>query len=91
MPQALSHDHLMVRVSMDWAASKSIVRIMASPHFEMAPIRSTSPDWCLRGVRPKTAPTALELVKRAGTSTVARKVIATTGPTPGIVINLRQT
>ena len=34
---------------------------------------------------------ALELAKRAGTSTVARKVSATTGPTPGVVISLRQT
>jgi hypothetical protein len=28
------------------------------------PIRSISPDWCRRGVRPKTAPTAFDLVKR---------------------------
>jgi hypothetical protein len=32
-----------------------------------------------------------ELVKREGTSTVARKVSATTGPTPGVVISRRQT
>src|SRR5450759_2139878 len=44
MPQAFSHDHLIVRVSMAWAASNSTVRIMASPHFEMLPIRSISPD-----------------------------------------------
>ena len=42
--QALSQDHLIVRVSMTWAASNSTVRIMASPHFEMLPIRSISPD-----------------------------------------------
>src|SRR5262249_24496940 len=39
----------------------------------------------LRGVR------AFERMKREGTSTVARKVSATTGPTPGVVISLRQT
>src|SRR5262249_47544886 len=44
MPQALSHDHLMVRVSMLCAASNSTVRIMASPPFEIPPIRSISPD-----------------------------------------------
>jgi hypothetical protein len=43
-----------------------------------------------RGVRPKAAPTVFELVKREGTSTVARNVSATTGPTPGVVISLRQ-
>ena len=30
---ALSHDHLMVRVSMTWAAANSVVRVIASPHF----------------------------------------------------------
>ena len=75
MPQALSHDYLMVRVSMTWAAPNSMVRTIASPHFEMLPIRSISPDWCRRGVKPNTAPTALEFLKRAGTSTVARKVM----------------
>jgi hypothetical protein len=35
--QALSHDHLMVRVSMTWAAANSVVRVIASPHFEMLP------------------------------------------------------
>src|SRR5207253_3768811 len=72
----------------DQAASNNISRIMASPHFEMPPIRSISPDCCRRGVRPKAAPTDFELVKREGTSTVARKVSATTGPTPGVVIRL---
>ena len=37
--QALSQNHLAERMSMAWAASNSIVRIMASPHFEMYPIR----------------------------------------------------
>jgi hypothetical protein len=38
----------------------------------MPPIRSISPDCCRRGVRPKAAPTAFELLKRKGTSTVAK-------------------
>jgi len=90
MPQALSHDHLMVQVSMTWAASNSVVRTIAFPHFMMLPIRSISPDWCRRGVKPNTAPTVLEFLKRAATSTVARKVNATTGPTPGTVMRRRQ-
>src|SRR5271157_3878307 len=57
----------------------------------MAPGRSLSPDWCRDGVSPNTAPTALEFLKRAGTSMVTRKVSATTGPTPGIVIRRRHT
>lgn len=42
--QALSQDHFTVRVSMTCAASKSKVRIMASPHFEMRPMWLLSPD-----------------------------------------------
>src|SRR6516164_5102549 len=38
----------------------------------VAPARSRSPDWSLAHVRPNTAPTDLDLRKRAGTSTVAR-------------------
>jgi hypothetical protein len=91
MPQALSHDHLMVRVIMTWAASNSSLRIIASPHFDMPPIRSISPDWWRRGVKPNTAPTALEFLKRAGTSTVARNANATIGPTPGTLMRRRQT
>jgi hypothetical protein len=59
--------------------------------FRDAPHPVDLADCCQRGVRPKAAPTAFELVKREGTSTVARKVSATTGPTPGVVISLRQT
>jgi hypothetical protein len=40
---------------------------------------------------PRTAPTALKLRKRAGTSMVVRKVSVTTGPTPGMVISRRHT
>jgi len=61
------------------------------PHLEIRPLRSTSPDCCLRGVSPKCAPTVRERVKRAGTSTVARNVSATRGPTPGTVMNRRAT
>ncbi|MBP2444200.1 hypothetical protein JOH51_001639 [Rhizobium leguminosarum] len=42
-------------------------------------------------VSPREGPTAFELRKRAGTSIVAAKARATTGPTPGIVISLLQT
>src|SRR6185369_14594459 len=62
--QALSQDHFAERTSMIW--------IISSPHRDIAPVRSFSPDWYLAGVRPNTAPTALEFLKRAGTSTVTR-------------------
>src|SRR5438105_5784322 len=87
MPQAFSHDHLRLQTIRAKAASNNITRIMRSPHFETAPIRSVSPDWYRRGVKPNAAPTVFELLKRDGTSTVARKVSATTGPTPGAVIS----
>jgi hypothetical protein len=45
---------------------------------------------CRRGVRRKAAPTDFELLKHEGTSTVARKVSATSSPTPGVVISLRR-
>ena len=64
---------------------------MASPQSDTRPMRLLSPD-CLRtGVKPKAGPTAFEFLNRAGTSMVARKASETTGPTPGIVINRRQT
>src|SRR5262249_54513823 len=50
----------------------SIVRTIASPHRDIAPLRSISPDWYLADVNPNTAPTDLDLRKRAGTSIVAR-------------------
>jgi len=49
-----------------------IVRIISSPHRDIAPLRSISPDWYLAQVNPNTAPTDLDFRKRAGTSTVAR-------------------
>src|SRR5262249_41640190 len=70
--QALSQDHFAERTSMLWAASYSIIRIISSPHRDIAPVRSFSPDWYLAGVSPNTAPTAFEFRKRAGTATVTR-------------------
>jgi hypothetical protein len=90
MPQALSQDHLRVQANRAKAASNNIARIMLSPHLDMPPIRSISPDWWRRGVKPNAAPTVFELLKRLGTSIVARNVSATTGPTPGAVMSLRQ-
>src|SRR5829696_6717645 len=55
----------------------------------MRPLTSVSPDWCLRGVRPKCAPTMREDRKRAGSSMAAAKVSATIAPTPGVVISRR--
>src|SRR6516225_6973793 len=68
-----------------------MTRIISSPHRDIAPLRSISPDWYLAQVNPNTAPTDLDFRKRAGTSTVARYVNATTGPTPGTVIRRRHT
>src|SRR5262252_696257 len=42
--QALSQDHFVERTSMLWAASYSIIRIISSPHRDIAPVRSFSPD-----------------------------------------------
>src|SRR3954463_15241428 len=55
----------------------------------MRPVTSVSPDWCLRGVRPKCAPTLREDRKRAGSSMADAKVSATIAPTPGVVISRR--
>lgn len=64
---------------------------MASPHNETRPMRLLSPDWCRVGVNPNAGPTERALRKRAGMSIVAVKASKTTGPSPGIVINRRQT
>src|SRR5215210_3917240 len=53
----------------------------------MRPVTSVSPDWCLRGVRPKCAPTMREDRKRVGSSMAEAKVSATIAPTPGVVIS----
>ena len=41
-------------------------------HLDMRPVRSTSPDAYLRGVKPKGAPTLCDLANRSGTSTPVR-------------------
>src|SRR3954463_3245474 len=79
------------RVSRMGAASYRAVRTITSPTRLTAPVMSVSPDWCLRGVRPKCAPTPLERANRSGASTPEVKVTATSAPTPGTVINRRQT
>src|SRR6516165_6792035 len=38
-----------------WAASYSIIRIISSPHRDIAPVRSFSPDWYLADVSPNRA------------------------------------
>ena len=68
----------------------SATRTEASPVRLMAPSRSVSPDWHLRGVRPKQAPAFLEDRKRSGWSAAARNVMAMMAPAPGVVISLRQ-
>src|SRR5215207_6697993 len=55
----------------------------------MRPLPSVSPDWGLRGVRPKGAPTRREDRKRDGSSMAAAQVSATIAPTPGVVISRR--
>jgi hypothetical protein len=88
--QALSHDHLRLWVIRTRAASNNVSRIRASPHFEMPLIRSISPDCCRHG-QAEDGTDRLRVAEAGGTSTVARKLSATTGPTPGVVISLRQT
>src|SRR3712207_846944 len=68
-----------------------MLRADASPALLMRPVLSVSPDWYLRGVRPKCAPTSFERRNRAGSSTAEVKVMATTAPTPGTVISRRHT
>lgn len=64
---------------------------LTSPALVMPPDTSRSPDWLRDGVRPTQGPILFEDRKRAGSSTAARKVRATTGPIPGIVIRRWQT
>src|SRR5262249_35069544 len=81
--KALSQDHFAERTNMLWAASYSIIRIISSPHRDIAPVRSFSPDCYLPGVNPTTPPTPLEFRNRPGASTGTRRGTAPTGPTPG--------
>src|SRR4029450_11230044 len=57
IPQAFSADHFGTRVSSTLAASNRYVRSMASPHFEIRPDQSTSPEAWRRVVNPTYAPT----------------------------------
>src|SRR5271167_1445209 len=56
---------------------------MASPHLEIRPVQSTSPEAWRRGVSPKYAPTLLERGKRLGSSIAAQKAKALIAPIPG--------
>jgi chromosome partitioning protein len=51
---------------------------MTSPVLLILPVLSVSPDWCLRGVNPKWAPTSFDLRKREGSSTAEVNVIVLT-------------
>ena len=79
---AFSAEKRTLRVSIAFAASKSIDLAIASPALVMRPIRSVSPDWWRFGVSPKCAPTSLERLNRLGSSTAALKVTATIAPDP---------
>src|SRR5215475_4072432 len=52
IPQAFSADHFGTRVTNTPAASNKYIRSMASPHFEIRPDQSTSPEACRRVVNP---------------------------------------
>src|SRR5262249_52548986 len=51
-PHAFSADHLDTRVRRTLAASYKFARSMASPHFEIRPDQSTSPEAWRRVVKP---------------------------------------
>lgn len=61
------------------------LRLM-SPALVTPPDTSRSTDWLRESVRPTQGPILFEDRKRAGSSTAARKVSATTAPIPGIVM-----
>src|SRR6185437_776609 len=71
VPQAFSLDHFGTRVSSTPAASNRYMRSMASPHFEIRPDQSISPEAWRRVVNPISAPTLLDRLKRVGSSIVA--------------------
>ena len=77
-PQTLRDDQREDLVSMALAAVYSAHRTSASPHFEICPSMSISPDWKRLGVRPKWAATVRDCLKRDGSSTPALKVNAVT-------------
>ena len=56
----------------------------------MEPTTSISPDWRRAGVSPPHGPASFDDPNRSGASIAELTVSATTGPTPGIVIMIRQ-
>jgi hypothetical protein len=84
-------DHFGTRVRSTPAASNRYMRSMASPHFEIRPDQSISPEAWRRVVNPIYAPTLLDRLKRVGSSIVALKQSAVIGPTPGTVIQRQLT
>ena len=56
-PHAFKVDHFLVRCTSTLAASNRYVRNKRSPHREILPVTSVSPDCLRRGVRPRYAPT----------------------------------
>src|SRR3712207_4970865 len=60
-----------------------MARVSPSPHLVMRPFRSTWPDWCFLGTKPKCAPTDRNLANRLGTSTALLKANAVPGLPPG--------
>ncbi len=89
--QLFSAENRCVRLIKAVAASNNMLRMALSPHLEMRPDQSISPDWYHRGVRPRKAPTSPTRRNRAGSSTSATKLYDTMDPTPGMVINRRAT
>jgi hypothetical protein len=77
-------DHFGTRVSSTLAASNRYVRSMASPHFEIRPDQSTSPEAWRRVVQSDIGPTLLDRSKRAGLSIVALKQSAVIGPSRSV-------
>src|SRR5271166_6307045 len=88
--QRFKLENRVVRVSITLAASYSAVRIDSSPVRVIPPLTSLSPDWYFLGTSPNNAPTVFDLAIRSGLSIADLNVMATNGPTPGMVINRRQ-
>ncbi len=79
MPQARRLDPFSPRASGVWATSWSAIRASSSPQRPILPWMSLSPDRRRAGVRPGSGPTARDVAKRLGSSTVARKAAAVVG------------
>lgn len=74
VPQLLSHVTRPL-FNMTVAAWHSVRLRFTSPALAMPPETSRSPDWLRDGVKPTQGPTFFEEVKRAGSSTVDRRLI----------------